>query len=89
MSNTQEHTQPEYVDVAASSLKAMIDPDLESSTLNLESTEPMHMPHAPIYTHNIRLDANGKVVVVMDGENLDETIMRALRNTDEQVKSMQ
>lgn len=85
----------QYVDVAASSLKAMIDPNLEADTQGGIRTEH-HPPDQSGYAENhpdsfANTTADGQFLKNDDSlqdENINETIMKALQNTQEQVKSM-
>lgn len=74
-----QQSSPQYIDVAASSLKAMIDPNLESGQDTLAKDD------------NSTLQPDGTIPSAsdtVDAENINETIMKALRNTDEQVKGL-
>ena len=74
-----EQHHPQYVDVAASSLKAMIDPSLEDTPNIADRIEDLEVHHgAQIPTQTDTTEA----------DNINETIMKALRNTDEQVQGL-
>lgn len=82
---TQEQSNPQYVDVAASSLKAMIDPALEQTSGSSHqrdnegaqlAQELEQAAHAP--------DGGGETT---EHDNLQDTIMKALRQTNEQAQS--
>lgn len=74
-----QQSSPQYIDVAASSLKAMIDPNLESAQDTLSKDDGSTLQPD---------GAMPSVTDVADAENINETIMKALRNTDEQVKGL-
>lgn len=84
----------QYVDVAASSLKAMIDPNLEANTQAGANND--HPPEQSGYAENqpesfVNAPTDGQYLKHEDSmqeENINETIMKALQNTQEQVKGM-
>lgn len=99
-------SHPQYADVAASSLKAMIDPNLEANTRAVmadghdppgqsgyvhSGTEEQH-EHELLATTLQQEVANEDQFLKnedsMQEENINETIMKALQNTESQVKSM-
>lgn len=102
LAGIEEHVQvePQYVDVAASSLKAMIDPNLEANT-QVSMGDGHDPPEQSGYVnsgsenhqHELLVNAptDGQYLKHEDAiqeENINETIMKALQNTNEQVKSM-
>lgn len=86
------HVQPGYVDVAASSLKAMIDPNLEAGTMGTsEGQEDVHHMTLEGITHAAD-EAAGHIGLEMqmpeaESEGLNEKIMKALQHSDEQAKA--
>lgn len=97
LAGIDEHVtvEPQYVDVAASGLKAMIDPNLEADTQGGMGNHH-NTPDRSGYAEN-QPDAftspttDGQYLKhddLLHEENINETIMKALQNTQESVKSM-
>jgi hypothetical protein len=70
-----QSTSPQYVDVAATSLKAMIDPNLEQST-NVTDQEAVH----PELREGAAPMQGGDTA---DADHLNEAIRQALQNAQE------